>query len=103
MADLQKEAYGPHGDSSHHHRLAERETGWRALPESPTDSGRLILIVRRLADGTRETPDFVPPSRDGGVPGDGWDRRPPRNPDAQLAVMNGRVAELIANGQPLTV
>jgi MOSC domain-containing protein YiiM len=37
------------------------------------------------------------------VPGDGWTRRPPRDPDAQLAVMQSDVAALIANGQPLTL
>jgi MOSC domain-containing protein YiiM len=38
-----------------------------------------------------------------GVPGDDWLRRPPRKRDAQLAVMRSDVAELIANGQPLTL
>jgi MOSC domain-containing protein YiiM len=42
-------------------------------------------------------------SREEGVPGDGWTRRPPRDPEAQLAVMRRDVAELIANGQPLTL
>jgi MOSC domain-containing protein YiiM len=37
------------------------------------------------------------------VPGDGWTRRPPRDPEAQLAVMRRDVAELIANGQALTL
>jgi MOSC domain-containing protein YiiM len=37
------------------------------------------------------------------VPGDGWSRRPPRDPEAQLAVMRREVAELVANGQPLTL
>jgi MOSC domain-containing protein YiiM len=63
----------------------------------------LILIVRRLADGHRETPAATELTPDGGVPGDGWSRRPPRASDAELAVMNHGVAELIANGQPLTV
>jgi MOSC domain-containing protein YiiM len=38
-----------------------------------------------------------------GVTGDDWTRRPPRNPEAQIAVMRQGVAELIAHGQPLTV
>jgi MOSC domain-containing protein YiiM len=42
-------------------------------------------------------------SPEDGVPGDGWSRRPPRKPEAQLAVMRRDVAELIANGQPLTL
>ncbi|HTF34189.1 MAG TPA: MOSC domain-containing protein [Myxococcota bacterium] len=38
-----------------------------------------------------------------GVPGDAWSRRPPRDPEAQLAVMRRDVAELIANGQCLSL
>jgi MOSC domain-containing protein YiiM len=101
--DLQKEAYGPDGDPAHHRSLAELSRGLGALPESPKDVGRLHLIVRRRADGTRETPERVYLSPEEGVPGDGWTRRPPRDPEAQLAVMRRDVAELIANGQPLTL
>jgi MOSC domain-containing protein YiiM len=103
MAELRKEAYGPDGDSSHHLPLGELEAGLRALPERPGDSGRVTLIVRRRADGVRETPERVDLTQEEGVPGDGWSRRPPRKPDAQLAVMRREVAELIANGQPLTL
>ncbi len=103
MTDLQAEAFGPHGDSSRHLRLAQLEEGLRALPEPPKDSGRLALIVRRRADGMRETPERVRLSPEEGVPGDGWSRRPPRDPEAQLVVMRTDVGELIANGQSLTV
>lgn len=67
------------------------------------DAGLLALIVRRRSDGVRETLERVHLSREEGVSGDGWARRPPRDPEAQLAVMRRDVAELIANGQPLTV
>jgi MOSC domain-containing protein YiiM len=103
MSELRAEAYGPQGDSSSHRPLAELEAGLRALPEPPRDSGRLALIVRRRADGVRETPDRATLSPEEGVPGDGWSRRPPRDPEAQLAVMRRDVAELIANGQPLVL
>ncbi len=79
------------------------EAGLRALPEPPRECGRLILIVRRRADGGRETPDRVRLTPEAGVTGDDWIRRPPRNPEAQIAVMQQGVAELIAHGQPLTV
>ena len=59
--------------------------------------------MRRHPDGGRETLDRVALSTEEGVPGDGWSRRPPRDPQAQLAVMRRDVAELIANGQPLTL
>ena len=78
MAELRAEVYGPHGDASHHLPLAELEAGLRALSEPPKDSGRLALIVRRRADGVRETPDRVQLMPEEGVRGDGWSRRPPR-------------------------
>ena len=88
----------------HHHRpLAELESGLARLRDAPSDEGRLVLIVRRRADGVRETPQRVRLSQEEGVPGDDWSRRPPRDPEAQLAVMRREVAELIANGQALTL
>jgi len=103
MGDLQAEAYGPRGDPHRHRSLAELESGLRVLAGSPKTSGRLALIVRRRVDGVRETPERLRLSTDEGVPGDGWSRRPPRDPEAQLAVMRHDVAELIANGQPLSL
>jgi len=103
MAELRSEAYGPLGDPDRHRPLAALVAGFQALAASPRSSGRLILIVRRRADGVRETPECVPLSTEEGVPGDGWNRRPPRDPEGQLAVMRHDVAELIANGQPLTL
>lgn len=103
MAELRREAYGPPGDASRHRPLAELEAGLRALPRAPASGGRVARIVRRRADGVREPLDRALLSPDEGVPGDGWARRPPRDPDAQLAVMRREVAELIANGQSLDV
>jgi hypothetical protein len=103
MAELEAEAFGPQGDASRHVDLETLEAGFRSLRESPRELGILRLIVRRRADGTRETPERVELTVEQGVPDDGWSRRPPRDPEAQLAVMRGDVAELIANGQPLTV
>ncbi len=103
MVELRKETYGPEGDAAQHRSLAELEAGLRALPVPPRDAGRLALIVRRRSDGVRETPKRVQLSLEEGVPGDGWNRRPPRDPEAQLAVMRTDVAQLIANGQPLSV
>ncbi len=103
MAELTKEAYGPEGDASRHCKLVDLEAGLLALEQAPTDAGRLALIVRRRPDGVRETPEYVQLFPDEGVPGDGWTRRPPRDPLAQLAVMRRDLAELIANGQPLTL
>jgi MOSC domain-containing protein YiiM len=103
MAQLGKEAYGPEGDAARHRPLAELEASLRALPSAPTDAGRVALVVRRRPDGVRETPERVVLSPEEGVPGDGWSRRPPRDPEAQLAVMRRDVAALLANGQPITL
>lgn len=102
MAELKFEAYGPEGDPAAHVPMAELEAGLAALPEAPKDRGRLAVISRRHPDGARETPEGVCLTPENGVPEDGWNRRPPRDPEAQLAVMRMNLAELIAGGQPVT-
>ena len=89
--------------ASHHLLLADLESRLRALPLLPKDSGRLTLIVRRGVDGSRETPQRLRLTPEDGVPGDSWGRGSDRKLEAQIAVMRRDVAELIANGQPLTV
>lgn len=103
MAELQKEASGPEGDPRRHLELGVIDAGWRALPAPPPGTGRVALLVRRRGDGVRETPERVRLCPIDGLPGDGWSRRPPRDPEAQLAVMRRDVAALLANGQPLTL
>lgn len=103
MDELRTEAYGPTGDPTRHLDLAALQAGLAALPPAPTAVGRVALILRRHPDGARETPAAVRLTPEEGVPGDGWARRPPRDPEAQLAVMQRDVAALIANGQPLTL
>lgn len=93
----------PAGDPSCHLSRGELDAGLAALSPAPREAGSLFLIVRRLPDHGRETPDRVMLTPEGGVPGDNWSRRLPLNPDAQIAVMRRDVAELIANGQPLTL
>ncbi len=88
---------------SRHLSLATLESRLRALPPLPKDSGRLTLIMRRPEDGSRETPERLRLSPEEGVPGDKWGRDPERMIDAQICVMQRDVAELIANGQPLTL
>jgi MOSC domain-containing protein YiiM len=61
------------------------------------------LIVRRVGGGRREVLDGIELSTDAGVPGDAWSWRGQRDPEMQIAVMQADVAELIANGQPLTL
>ena len=86
-----------------HRSLAELEAGFLALPQPPKDLGRLALIVCRRAPGVHEALKRVRLTAEHAVPGDEWNRRLPRSAEAQLTVIRRDVAELIANGQALTV
>jgi len=103
MAELQSNNRGLDGGGALHRSLAELEAGLRALPTAPKESGWLRLIVCRHAPGVHEALERVRLSVEEGVPGDEWNRRLPRHPDAQLTVISHAVAELITNGQLLTV
>ena len=103
MSESEQEHYGPLGDPSHHRPFAELEQAMRKLPPAPKDDGRVALIVARRADGVRETPEHVHLTPEGGVPGDRWGRMSRSNPDSQLTVMRRDIAELVANGQPITL
>ncbi|MCI0642717.1 MAG: hypothetical protein L0Y72_26970 [Gemmataceae bacterium] len=90
------------GDPVCHRSFAELE---RALVElrSPRDQGCVVLLVSRHKGGRRETPGEAVLTPAAGVPGDAWGRQREPNIEAQLAVMEKQVAELIANGQPLAL
>ncbi len=103
MADTPAKPFGPIGDSTRHRSLEELESGLLALPPAPKDSGRVTLIVRRDPEKNREILQQARLTPEEGLPGDNWGRNPDRLPDAQLAVMRHDVAELIANGQSLTL
>ncbi len=72
-----------------------------ALPGAPTNTGRVVLIVRRRELGRREAPVRLQLTPEAGVPGDAWIDRGQPDPAGQIAVMQADVAALIANGQPL--
>jgi MOSC domain-containing protein YiiM len=91
------------GDPARFHTLADLERMLMGLPRLPTDRGRVSLLVRRVQEGEREILDRVVLAPGAGVPGDRWIRKPRPNPETQIAVMQKDVAELIANGQPLTL
>ena len=101
MSVLAREPYGPRGDPGRHRSLPELRSGLQALAPEPTLRGSLAGIVRRLADGSRERLTEAELCTEHGLVGDGWTRRRPRDPEAQIAVMRHAVAELIGNGQPL--
>ena len=95
--------FGPPGDPSRHLPLGELEQKLGTLPAAPRDAGRVALLVRRRPDKVRETPTRIDLGPDTGVPGDAWGRGQKPDRAAQVTVMEVDVAELIANGQPLTV
>lgn len=85
-----------------HRSLDYLQTGFALLTPPSADSGRLALIVCRRAPGIHEARSCIRLTPEEGVPGDEWSRRTPRNAEAQLTVMRRDVAELVANGQPLS-
>jgi len=91
------------GDPAFHLSLGDLEQGLAALPSSPQDSGTVRLMVRRIEGGVREVVESAVLSADLGMPGDSWGRGADRTLEAQLTAMEFRVAEMIANEQPLTL
>jgi hypothetical protein len=99
---LRHATHGPWGDSARHRSQQALLDGLAKL-SPPTGSGVLELIVSRLDDGRRETPDRVRLTRDAGVPGDAWQRDSPEQVEAQITMMWGDYGRLVANGQELTL
>lgn len=99
----EQEDYGPQGDESRHLPLEELEAAWDRLPAPPVETGRVAVVVSRRADGVRDTPQRARLSPEEGVPGDRWARCTSDRPDMQLAVMRRDIAELLANGQAITL
>ncbi len=94
--------HGPWGDSARHVSRAELERGLRALAP-PQDVGRVALITARGDDGRRQAPERAVLTPEAGMPSDAWIRDAPDQRDAQLTLMQHDVAQLFANGQPLSL
>jgi hypothetical protein len=92
---------GPWGDTSRHLPLDALADAVLTL-EPPKDQGSVALIVSR-SEGSRTTPANTILTVDGGMPGDAWFRDNPDQIDAQITMMRVDVAQLIANGQPLSL
>lgn len=90
-----------------HLTLAQLEAGLdEIIRYTPKDKGRLMMIVRRPADGVREELDEAQLDPVEGLVGDTWRIRASKrtadgsaHPDMQLNIMNARVADLIAHGR----
>lgn len=89
------------GDPARFRTLDDLRQALAAAPAAPRDRGRVALIATRRGGGQRELPARVRVTPEDGMPGDAWGRDPKRVPEAQLAVMQSNIAELIANGQPV--
>lgn len=77
------------------------ELGLAQIPARPLTHGTLTRIAMRGERGVRGLSDSGRLTCEGGLVGDQWGRDTQRDPNAQLAVMEDGVAQLICNGQPL--
>jgi MOSC domain-containing protein YiiM len=73
------------------------------LPPPPSEEGRVVLVVARPTEGERWTPPRCRLTPDGGVERDRWSARENPSPEMQITVMRADVAEVFANGQPLSL
>jgi MOSC domain-containing protein YiiM len=76
----------------------EYEARWTAIEPAPRGSGTVRGICVRVEEGVHETPERVEVTVEDGVAGDRW-ATGRRDREAQVTLMNVRVAELI--GGPL--
>jgi hypothetical protein len=86
-----------------HTTSEELEAGLDEIRRSPAEAGTVELIVRRPAENEREVLEEGELDLDEGLLGDMWRRRGSSrtpdgaaNPEAQLTVMNARLAALVA-------
>jgi MOSC domain-containing protein YiiM len=78
--------------------LQDLEAGWTAAEPAPRGSGTVRLICVRVGESVHETPERAEITVEDGLVGDRW-AAGKRDLDAQITLMNVRVARLI--GDPL--
>ena len=69
---------------------------WAASERSPQDQGTVEMIVRRPAPDKREPLQRATFTAEAGLLGDDWLRRHGDEIEAQITLMNSRVAQLLA-------
>ena len=72
------------------------DSGLEHIRQSPTDVGTLDLIVLRPSPGTRRVVEVGELDVELGLVGDSWSSRERVDPEAQLNIMNARMAALLA-------
>ena len=76
------------------------QAAWNDIDPAPRGAGTVRLICVRADEGVHELPERAEVTPEDGLAGDRW-ARGKRDPDAQITLMNVRVAELVAqNGTP---
>lgn len=76
--------------------VEDLEARWGDIDRSPQDHGTVELIVRRPAPDQREPLQRAAFSAEAGLLGDDWLRRHGDKTEAQITLMNARVAQLLA-------
>jgi MOSC domain-containing protein YiiM len=86
-----------------HRTTAELESFLDGILEAPKDAGPIEMIVRRPGENEREVVQSAELTTDGGLAGDNWIQRVDENGnphmDAQLTLMNARVADAVARSR----
>ncbi len=77
------------------------EQGWQASPTAPKIRGVVCLVVARLGGGEHKVLHRGELSPERGLHGDRWEHASSPSPARQITLMEGRVAALVADGQPL--
>lgn len=91
------------GDPTRFRTLDELQLGLGDMATVDPDRGTVALIVLRGQEGRREAPERLMLTPEEGVPGDAWNRKENATVQSQITVMQAKVADLIANGQPRTL
>jgi MOSC domain-containing protein YiiM len=92
----------PVPDPSRHLPLAELERQISELAPN-RDSGHVVLLVARPKSDQRTTPKRALLSAATGMSGDRWREKPEATPKNQITAIQASVAEVIANGQDLSL
>ena len=79
--------------------IEDLEAQWSETDRSPADHGTVEMIVRRPAPDQREPLQRATFTSAAGLLGDDWLRRHGDEIEAQITLMNSRVAQLLAGDQ----
>lgn len=90
-------------DKDAHLDLASIREAQAQARADPKNQGRVAAMTARPSSGKRLVLETARLTVKGGMPGDRWARDSTDRPEIQLAVMSLSIANLLANGQPLTL